>query len=76
MDSLPHVIWAAAVAIVAISAARAVVVWLGLVRRRVELAAEQSAAVAALSKRFDEVQAVASALKVEWLNVKLSQGRK
>lgn len=71
MTDLAHVIWAVTVVVVAGAAAKAVVTWFGLQKRRLELGEERRKLVEQLSKRFDDVERLANGIKAEWLNLKL-----
>jgi len=76
MSDLAHGMWAITVAACVVAACVVAVTWLRLVRRRIDIAAEDAKAVAALAKRFDDVEKTARELKTDWVNHKTVLGTK
>lgn len=73
MTDLAHIVWASALVIVVLVAARVAFARFALYRRQIDLAEERRKQVEQLTKRFDDIEKAANGLKTEWLNLKLQR---
>lgn len=73
MSDLAHGLWALALLLAVFMASRVAVASLAVKKRRLELTEERRKQVEQLTKRFDDVQAIANTLKADWLSLKMAR---
>lgn len=71
MSDLGHIVWAVALVVVVLVAARVAFARFELYRRQIDLSEERRKQVEQLTKRFEAIEQLSNGLKAEWLNLKL-----